>query len=197
MLHQGVRVQHTRAPSASRPPVSAPSPQPPALYDLWMRRILWLLLLLAAVTAVVTVAIPTFAIHPFRPQTASGVAWSYALKRVAPPVTIVALAIVLSSAAMLWRGVSRWWLRGVVMVLVAATGLVTWFARQNHFEWMFNPLARAEYASVADAHRFLVDAEIVMGVEVNGVAIAYPVRQLAYHHLVNHVVGVTPLVATY
>ena len=55
-----------------------------------MRRILWPLFLLAAVTAFVVVAIPTFTIRPFRPQTASAVAWSYALKRAAPHVTAVA-----------------------------------------------------------------------------------------------------------
>ena len=162
-----------------------------------MRRILWPLLLLAAVTAFVAVAIPTFTIHPFRPQTASGVAWSYALKRVAPVVTAVALAVTIAAAVMLWRGARRWWRRAILVMLVAATGLVTWFARQNHFEWMFNPLATVEYVAVPEAGRFLVDAEIVMGIEVNGEAVAYPIRQLAYHHLANTVVGGTPLVATY
>jgi hypothetical protein len=50
---------------------------------------------------------------------------------------------------------------------------------------------------VPEAREFLVDAEVVMGIDVNGTALAYPVRQLAYHHLVNDVVGGTPLVATY
>jgi Protein of unknown function (DUF3179) len=162
-----------------------------------MRRILWPLLLLAAVTAFVVVAIPTFTIHPFRPQTASAVAWSYGLKRAAPLVTAVALAVTLAAAVMLWRGARRWWRRAILVALVATTGLVTWFARQNHFEWMFNPLATVEYVTVPEAGRFLVDAEIVMGVQVNGEAVAYPIRQLAYHHLVNTVVGGTPLVATY
>jgi type IV secretory pathway VirB2 component (pilin) len=162
-----------------------------------MRRILWLLLLLAGVMAFVAVAIPTFTIHPFRPQTASGVAWSYALKRVAPVVTAVALAVTIAAALMLWRGARRWWRRAILVMLVAATGLVTWFARQNHFEWMFNPLATVEYVAVPEAGRFLVDAEIVMGIEVNGEAVAYPIRQLAYHHVANTVVGGTPLVATY
>jgi hypothetical protein len=162
-----------------------------------MRRLLWPLLVLAAAVAIVTVAFPTMTIHPFRPQTGRGVAWSYALKRAAPVVTGIGLAIVLACAAMLWVGGRRCWRRGAIVLLVAVTGLATWFARQNHFEWMFNPLAKAEYASVADAHAFLVDAEIVMGIDVNGVSIAYPIRQLAYHHVVNEVVGGTPLAATY
>ena len=36
-----------------------------------------------------------------------------------------------------------------------------------------------------------------MGIDVNGVALAYPIRQLAYHHVVNEVIGGTPLVVTY
>ena len=84
-----------------------------------------------------------------------------------------------------------------MVLLVSVTALVTWFARQNHFEWMFNPLAKAEYVGVRDARSFLVDAEIVMGIDVKGVALAYPIRQLAYHHVVNEVIGGTPLVVTY
>jgi hypothetical protein len=162
-----------------------------------MRRLLWPLLLIAAAAAVTVVLVPTLTIHPFRPQTARGVELSYALKRAAPVVTAIALASVLASALMLWGGARRWWGRGVIVVLVAVTGLVTWFARQNHFEWMFNALPNAEYVGVPEAREFLVDAEVVMGIDVNGTYRAYPVRQLAYHHLVNDVVGGTPLVATY
>ena len=162
-----------------------------------MRRLLWPLLLIAATAAATVVLVPTFTIHPFRPQTTRGVELSYVLKRAAPLVTAIALAVVLASALLLWGGARRWWRRGVIVLLVGVTGLVTWFARQNHFEWMFNALPRAEYVGVAEAREFLVDAEVVMGIDVNGTYRAYPVRQLAYHHLVNDVVGGTPLVATY
>jgi len=162
-----------------------------------MRRLLWPLLLIAATAAATVVLVPTFTIHPFRPQTTRGVELSYVLKRAAPLVTAIALAVVLASALLLWGGARRWWRRGVIVLLVGVTGLVTWFARQNHFEWMFNALPNAEYVGVPEAREFLVDAEVVMGIDVNGTYRAYPVRQLAYHHLVNDVVGGTPLVATY
>ena len=162
-----------------------------------MRRLLWPLLLIAVAAAATVVLVPTLTIHPFRPQTTRGVELSYALKRAAPVVTAIALAMALASALMLWRGARRWWRRGVIVVLVAFTSLVTWFARQNHFEWMFNALPKAGYVGAPEAREFLVDAEVVMGIDVNGIALAYPVRQLAYHHLVNDVVGGTPLVATY
>lgn len=162
-----------------------------------MRRLLWPLLLIAVAAAATVVLVPTLTIHPFRPQTTRGIELSYALKRAAPVVTAIALAMALASALLLWGGARRWWRRGVIVILVAVTGLVTWFARQNHFEWMFNALAKAEYVGVSEARAFLVDAEVVMGIDVNGTRLAYPVRQLAYHHLVNEVVGGTPIVVTY
>jgi len=36
-----------------------------------------------------------------------------------------------------------------------------------------------------------------MTVELNGEAVAYPVRQMAYHHVINDVVGGKPITATY
>jgi hypothetical protein len=38
---------------------------------------------------------------------------------------------------------------------------------------------------------------MVLSVKVNGEAVAYPVRLMAYHHVVQDIVGGTPLVATY
>jgi hypothetical protein len=38
---------------------------------------------------------------------------------------------------------------------------------------------------------------MVIAVEIAGDAVAYPVRQMAYHHLVNDVVGGRPVVSTY
>ena len=124
-----------------------------------MRRLLWPLLLIAAAAAVTVVLVPTLTIHPFRPQTARGVELSYALKRAAPVVTAIALASVLASALTLWGGARRrWWRRGVIVVLVAVTGLVTWFARQNHFEWMFNPLPEPDLRAPATLVDFVDDA---------------------------------------
>jgi hypothetical protein len=61
---------------------------------------------------------------------------------------------------------------------------------------MFHPLARAAYVH-ADAASFVSDADLVIAVERNGEAAAYPIRQLAYHHLVQDAVGGVPIVVTY
>jgi hypothetical protein len=61
---------------------------------------------------------------------------------------------------------------------------------------MFNPLANTAYAKVSDTG-FVADTDMVLAVENNGEAVAYPVRLMAYHHLVQDTVGGTPVVATY
>jgi hypothetical protein len=105
------------------------------------------------------------------------------------------LACALFLVAQLWSG-SRWWKRSLLVIVLIPLLVSTWFARQNHFEWMFNPLANATYAKISDA-AFVTDTDIVLAVESNGEAAAYPIRQMAYHHLVQDVVGGTPIVATY
>ena len=155
----------------------------------------WLLLSLILVATVTMVAIPVFVIMPFRAQTAAGVEWSYMLRRWSPAATVVATVLFLGLCAKLWRG-ARWWGRLAMPALLAPLLAVTWFARQNHFEWMFNPLPNADYARVAEAG-FVADSDMVMAIEINGDSVAYPVRQMAYHHVVNDIVGGKPITATY
>ena len=71
----------------------------------------------------------------------------------------------------------------------------TWMSRQNHFEWMFAPLPDARFLRAAEAAA--APEDMVLAVMIGGDAVAYPVRQLAYHHLVEDSVGGVPIVATY
>jgi Protein of unknown function (DUF3179) len=82
-----------------------------------------------------------------------------------------------------------------VLLLLPVLG-ATWLARQNHFEWMFNPLPSPAYAKSADA-TFLTDDDRVLSVTIGGESVAYPIRLMAYHHVVEDTVGGTPIVATY
>jgi hypothetical protein len=183
-----------------------------------IRRAVWLLVWTAAAAAVAAVAIPTLTIVPFKPQTTRVLEVGYALRRAAPGITAAALVVVCAGALLLVTGprrrssvlpatgrrrnrivsIVRATIRiGVLAALVAATGVVTWFCRQNHFEWMFEPLARVTYVDADAARRFLTDDETVMSVESGGEALAYPVRQMAYHHVVNTMFGTSPAVVTY
>ena len=160
------------------------------------RKAAWTTLLVLTVVGLAVVLAPVWIIQPFKPQSARGVEVSYALRRSSPLVTLVVAVAGLVLVLRLWRGSHRWWKRAVLVVMFLPLAAATWFARQNHFEWMFNPLANAAYAKTFEAG-FVNDADIVMTVESNGEAAAYPVRLMAYHHLVQDVVGGTPIVATY
>jgi len=61
---------------------------------------------------------------------------------------------------------------------------------------MFKPLPTAAFALVNDAG-FVSDGDMVLSVELNGDAAAYPVRQVAYHHVVQDTIGGIPVLVTY
>ena len=77
-----------------------------------------------------------------------------------------------------------------VLVLGAAT-----IARLNYFEWMFHPVAQPGFEK-ADAVK-LDAGEMVLALDFNGEARAYPIREMAYHHIVNDEVGGVPVAVTY
>ena len=158
------------------------------------RRLLWFFLLIIAAIALAVVLIPALVIQPFRPQSPRGLEISFALKRIAPVFTIATLIACVALVVKLWRGAR--WSRITLVLLMFPAMLSAWFARQNHFEWMFNPLAKAGYVT-ANAATFVADSDLVIAVDRNGEAAAYPIRQLAYHHLVHDTVGGVPIVVTY
>jgi type IV secretory pathway VirB2 component (pilin) len=159
------------------------------------RRLAGLAVLLLVIAAVALVALPLWLIRPFSPQTPGGVALAYALRQAAPWGTLVALAAALVLGMNLWRG-ARWWSRAVLVVALVPLAGAVWLSRQNVFEKMFAPLPDPRFARAAEAS-WMKEGDMVMGVERNGDAVAYPVRQLAYHHVVMDEVGGQPVVATY
>lgn len=160
-----------------------------------MRRITWIALLVILMIGLVVVIAPIWIIQPFKPQTLRGLEVSYAMRRISPAATIIASFTVLFLGIWIWRG-SRWFVKAILVVLMLPLFAATWMARQNHFEWIFRPHASIAYSSVPDAS-FVGENDMVLAVKNNGEAVAYPVRLMAYHHLVQDVVGGTPIVATY
>jgi uncharacterized BrkB/YihY/UPF0761 family membrane protein len=160
------------------------------------RRIAWASLFLLTLAVLAIVLIPVFLIQPFRPQTAREIEISYTLRRWSPLLTVIVSIVALAFALWLWRGSRRWWRKSALVIMLILMGASAWAARQNHFEWMFNPLPNAAYARTSEAG-FVEDNDRVMTVEVGNEAVAYPIRLMAYHHLVQDTVGGTALVATY
>lgn len=160
------------------------------------RKTAWAVIIVLLLLALALVVIPMRVIHPFRPQTPDGLELAYTLGRWAPIITLIATVIIIALTFWLWRAARRWWRKTALVVFVALSIGVAWFARQNIFEWMFNPQPDASYARVAETG-FVDDADRVIAIEINGDAVAYPVRQIAYHHVVADTVGGVPVVATY
>lgn len=159
------------------------------------RKRVWLTLLLSVVVVLLVVLAPIFLIMPFKAQTPRIMEVSYLMRRWSPWLTPIAAVLILTLTVGLWPA-SRWWSRIVLVLLLLPVLGATWLARQNHFEWMFNPLPKPAYAKMSDA-TFVNDDDRVMAVSIGGESVAYPVRIMAYHHLVGDTVGGTPIVTTY
>lgn len=155
----------------------------------------WCLLGVAVATALTVVGVPVLVIQPFRSQSEADLALGYGLRQAAPMVTLGALMMAALASWQLAR-VSCGWRRGLPLLGLGLTAGAGWFARQNHFEWMFAPLPDASYVRAAQAG-FVGSDDMVLGVVINDDAVAYPVNQLAYHHVINDEVGGVPIAATY
>jgi hypothetical protein len=159
------------------------------------RKLAWLLFFLLVVVVLVVVLTPVFLIMPFKAQTSRTMEISYLMRRWSPWVTVLASLLILAIAVRLWMG-GRWFGRIALVILLLPALAATWLARQNHFEWMFNPLPNPAYAKAADAS-FVNDDDRLLAVTINGESVAYPIRLMGYHHVVEDTVGGTPIVATY
>src|SRR6266850_8102287 len=115
------------------------------------RRAAWLTLFLIVLISLVMVIVPVLIVQPFKPQSERGLALSYVLRRWSPIVTLAASVLAVMIVVWLWSGTRRWWRKAVLVVIILPLLAATWFARQNHFEWMFHPLARTAYAKTSDA----------------------------------------------
>src|SRR5947209_3736857 len=152
------------------------------------RRLIWPALLGLLVFSIAFVAIPVFLIQPFRPQTQRALEISYLLRSWSPLVTAIMLLAAFALVIWRWGYARRWWRKALLLVVLLLLIMPAWFARQNHFEWMFNPLQNSAYVKATDAP-FARDSDMVLAVKINNEAVAYPVRLMAYHHLVQDTVG--------
>ncbi len=156
----------------------------------------WLFLPAIALAVFAITAIPVWLIQPFAPQTENALQISYFLKSWSPIFTLAALFTSIALIVFLWRNLKRRFAKALLFFPLITILPCVWFARQNHFEWMFNPLDQTAFTTVSEAD-FVADDEMVLAVKINGEAVAYPVRQMAYHHVVADVAGGQPITATY
>lgn len=137
---------------------------------------------------------PALIIRPFRFQSSRALNFALALRQQAPAWSLIIAAGTVILAAVLWRRVSLWKriLLGAGICLVAVSAVMS---RVDYFEWMFHPV-RVPGFEAADRAK-LDSSEMVMAVRFGSDARAYPIRAMAYHHVVNDVVGGVPIAVTY
>jgi hypothetical protein len=58
------------------------------------------------------------------------------------------------------------------------------------------PLDNPVFLTVEEAS-YLADDDLVLGLEWQGAARAYPIAMVTFHHVVNDIIGGTPLLITY
>ena len=161
-----------------------------------MPRIAWAGLILVLLAAVALVGVPIYLLWPFKPQGPSFVPWAWTLRArmgadgdAAPgrdsgrrPVCrLETHALARQDGALADRDPRR--RRGVVRLL-------------EPFEWMFNPIAAPRFDVGAKAPAVDPD-DLVLGVVIKDDAVAFPVRRIGYHHVVNVTIGGEPIVASY
>ncbi|MBC7900729.1 MAG: DUF3179 domain-containing protein [Saprospiraceae bacterium] len=156
----------------------------------------WLVLVLITIAVAAIVFTPIWLIQPFAAQSSGNIESSFILRSWSPVLTVIAALAGVGLAVFIWTNSKRWFGKAALLIPLIIIFGFTWLARQNHFEWMFNPLANANYAKVSEAN-FVADDDMVLAVNVGGESVAYPVRQMAYHHVVHDVVGGKPITATY
>ncbi len=147
-----------------------------------------------AIVSMALFSIPAFIIRPFRYQAPRALWLAMALRQRAPLGTLILGLACLLLAVALWRHASRWrrivLVASMVLVTVSAT-----MARLNYFEWMFHPVERPGFDAAARSK--LDTKEMIMAVRFGDDARAYPISQMAYHHILNDVVGGVPIAVTY
>lgn len=164
-----------------------------------MRNRAWGVLFVVLVLAGVALdAVPAYVIRPFRAQGSQELFVALTFLRWAPVWTIVFAVAAAVAATRLWRrdGARRIGLRrcGLVlgMLLVSAAAVA---ARVNIFERVFAPIQEPQYLPASLAK---IEADdMVLAVRHGNQARAYPIREMAYHHLVNDALAGSPIVVTY
>ena len=158
------------------------------------RRWFWLSVIFLTLLSFALFFIPAFIIRPFRYQAPDALRLAITVKRIAPALTIAALLGVIAASSYLWKGTSIFLRVGIAFALLLSVASAV-MVRQNYFEWMFNPIKTAGFIPASDAK--LNDKEMVMTVKIGGDSRAYPILQMAYHHVLNDTVAGEPIVVTY
>ena len=158
------------------------------------RSLAWILFSVFALVAISFFFIPAFIIRPFTHQSPEGLHVAMALRQRAPVVTLTAALLALLMGIALWFAVGRW-RKAVLVVIMLVVAFSAVMSRLNYFEWMFHPVDGARFEA-ASATKLDKD-EMILAVRYANDARAYPISEMAYHHVLNDTVAGVPIAVTY
>jgi Protein of unknown function (DUF3179) len=141
------------------------------------------------------VVYPMYVIWPFRAQGARELAIALLITRFRPLITILSAVAAVAVVGRYWWTESSKWRRALTSIGAGLVCLMAVLARLNVYEFMFHA---DEHPSFAAASRVKLDTdEKVLAVKIGRTARAYPIRVIAYHHVINDVIERVGIVATY
>ena len=108
---------------------------------------------------------------------------------------LTGLVLFLTPAITIFRNGSNWKRFGLIFVFIIYMVVVYMFNFVMEADKMFYQPKHKHFASYADNK---IDSnKLVLGVSLNGVAKAYPIQLIGYHHQVVDSIGNTPVIVTY
>ena len=138
---------------------------------------------------------PMIVIQPFRHQGETELKAALWIIQWRPYFEAVAVAGAIATMVWYWSWrTGRRARAGAILATILICGAAA-LSRVNVFELMFHRYDRPAFSQGADAK---LDADDkVLAIALNGQGRAYPIRTIAYHHIINDEVGGIPVVATY
>lgn len=157
-------------------------------------RALWIALIAFALVGFGAFFFPAFVIRPFSHQNPRALLWAMAIRQRAPIVSLLCALVCFLLIAVLW-GSTRRWRKAFFLIPAFLVTFAAVMSRLNYFEWMFHPVDSATFESESSSK---LDAkEMILAVRYGDDSRAYPIREMAYHHILNDVVGGVPIAVTY
>jgi hypothetical protein len=157
-------------------------------------RSLWIALATFSLVGFGAFMFPAFIIRPFRYQAPRALLWAIAIRQRAPITSLLCAIVSFLLIAMLWRSANKW-IKALLSLVAIAVTFSAVMSRLNYFEWMFHPVDSAKFE--AESSSKLGADEMILAVRYGADARAYPIREMAYHHVLNDVVGGVPIAITY
>ena len=159
------------------------------------RRAQGVALLACLLASLFSVAYPIYVVMPFRPQSARELAMALTVMRFQPVGVSFCAIAALAVLALYWRAQPRWTWRVLATACAGLACALAVLTRVNIYELMFHPDDHPAFAAVSQTK--LDKDEKVIAVKLGGAARAYPIRNIAYHHVINDVLDKVAIVATY